>query len=267
MPASSRTSRAAASGSVSPGSTWPLGRARTFRPSAVRRIGTTTTVSDPLTTTPPADSSRSVDISAERCRLVHGQPSASLRDHAGALEGGQEPAGGLPAGPRELRDVGLRRREEHVVVAGALALRLLDEVRQDRRDAALHGLEALARQPLVRRAQAAAEADDQPDGDVGVVVEQPAHVRAEDRKRLDAVDRLDGRGALLVVEHRELAEDVARPEVRQRDRAAVGVLADRPRVTGADDVARVAGVALAEHDVARGEPAGHGELGDLLEVA
>ena len=55
-----------------------------------------------------------------------------------------------------------------------------------------------------------------------------------------------GRRAALVVEHRQLAEDVAGAEVRQRDRAAVGVLADGAGVPGADDVARVALVALAE---------------------
>ena len=44
------------------------------------------------------------------------------------------------------------------------------------------------------------------------------------------VDRLDGGRAALVVEHRQLAEDVARAERRERDLAPVGVLADRPRV-------------------------------------
>ena len=54
------------------------------------------------------------------------------------------------------------------------------------------------------------------------------------------VERLDRRRAALVVEHRQLAEDVAGAEVRERDRAAVGVLADRPRVAAAHDVAGVA---------------------------
>ena len=86
---------------------------------------------------------------------------------------------------------------------------------------------------------------------------QPAHVGAEDRDRLDVVERLDRGRAPLVVEHRQLAEDVAGAEVGERDRAAVGVLADRAGVAGADDVAGVALVALAEDDLAgRGSCAG-----------
>ena len=61
---------------------------------------------------------------------------------------------------------------------------------------------------------------------------QPAHVVAEDREHLEVVDRLDGGRAPLVVEHRQLAEDVARPERGERDLAPVGVLADRARVAG-----------------------------------
>ena len=101
---------------------------------------------------------------------------------------------------------------------------------------------------------AAAQAPDQRDGeldrDLGVLGHQPAHVAAEDRERVEVVDRLDGRRPALVVEHRELAEDVAGPERGERDLAPVGVLADRARVALADDVARVRRVALAEHRLA-----------------
>ena len=68
--------------------------------------------------------------------------------------------------------------------------------------------------------------------------------------------------ALLVVEHRQLAEDVAGPEVGERDRAAVDVLADRAGVAAADDVARVGRVALAEDHGAAGEVARDGDVGD-----
>ena len=51
------------------------------------------------------------------------------------------------------------------------------------------------------------------------------------------------------------------PNVRERDLAAVGVLADRARVAGADDVARVGVVALAEDDLAGREAARDRDLG------
>ena len=75
-------------------------------------------------------------------------------------------------------------------------------------------------------AQAAPERDDELRRDVGVLAHQAAHVRAEDADDLGVLDDLDRGRALLVVEHRQLAEDVARAEPRERDRAAVRMLAD-----------------------------------------
>src|SRR5439155_26077951 len=175
-PASSRTSRAAASIGVSPGSMWPLGSATTGRPLAARRTGMITIVSSPRTTTPPAENSRlrgarrggSVDIPAQGHRIVDREPSAALGDHPGALEGGQEAARRLPARAGELGDVGLGRRDQHVALVGPLGARLLDELAEHGGDAALDGLEALAGQALVGRAQAAAERRDELDGDLGV---------------------------------------------------------------------------------------------------
>ncbi len=133
---------------------------------------------------------------------------------------------------------------------------LLDELAEHHRDAALHGLEGLAREALVGLAQAPTEGDHQARGDFGVLAHQPAHVgpeHAHDARRLDRFDR--GR-AELVLEHRELAEDVAGPERGERDRAPVAVAAHGARVAGAHDVAGVAGVALAEHRLARLEARG-----------
>src|SRR4051812_42219131 len=149
---------------VSPGSTWPFGRATTLRPSAARRTGTMTIVSSPRTTTPPAENSRllpwepcfawSVDITAQRDGVVDREPAAPLGDHPGALEGGEEAAGRLAAGARQLGEVGLRGGDEHVGLGASLGARLVDELAEHGRDPALHGLEALAREPLVGRAQA-----------------------------------------------------------------------------------------------------------------
>ena len=97
--------------------------------------------------------------------------------------------------------------------------------------------------------------------------QEPAHVVAEDRAGADPVDRLHGGGAALVVEHRQLAEEVARAEGRQGDRAPVGMLADGARVAAADDVAGVAGIALAKDDLPRLEAARHGKLRDAGELA
>src|ERR1700677_1075459 len=208
MPVSSRTSRSAASRAVSPGSTCPFGRPSTREPSGARRVGTITTTCSsssarsPRTTTPPAEIScawapprRLEDILLERLQIVHAEPPPALGDHAGALEHCKEAAGRLARGARELREVVLSGRDEHVAArelllrrglgsprAGCLvggnppraaslgpsSLRgnrllallgqlLRDEAAQHDRHATLHGLEGLARQPFVGLAQAARE--------------------------------------------------------------------------------------------------------------
>ena len=146
------------------------------------------------------------------------------------------------------------------------ALRLAHEPVEHHRDAALDRLERLAGEALVGLAQAPAQRDDELDRDVGVLAQQTAHVGAQDGDGLHVVERLDRGRAQLVVEHRQLAEDVAGPEVRERDDAPVGVLAHGAGVAGAHDVARVAGVALAEDDVVAGERARNRDLDHTLQV-
>ena len=131
---------------------------------------------------------------------------------------------------------------------------LLDELAEHGRHAALDGLEGLAGEPLVGRPQAPRERDRERDRQLRALRHQTAHVGAEDRQHLERLDRLDRGRAALVVEHRQLAEDVAGAERGERERAAVRVLADGAGVAGADDVARVRGVALAEDDLAGREP-------------
>ena len=114
--------------------------------------------------------------------------------------------------------------------------------------------------------QPAAQRDNQLDRDLRVFSQQPAHVGPEDRDCLRFLERLHGRRARLVAEHRELPEDLAGAEAGQGDRTAVGVLQHRARVTGADHVAGVAGVALAEHHLGGAKPSRHRELGHLREV-
>ncbi len=143
---------------------------------------------------------------------------------------------------------------------------LLDELAEHDRDAALHGLEGLAGEPLVHLAQPPAERDHEARGDLRVFAHQAAHVGAEHADDARRLDRLDRRRAPLVLEHRELAEDVARAERRERDRAPVAVRAHRARVPLAHDVAGVARVALAEHRLPRLELARHRDLGDALQI-
>jgi len=150
--------------------------------------------------------------------------------------------------------------------AGALGLCLGDEIGEHDRHPALHRLEGLARQPLVGDAQPAPERDHELRGDVGMLAHQAPHVAAENRDHDHVVERLDGRRAPLVVEHRQFAEDVPGPEVRQRDRAPVGMLAHGARVAAAHDVARVARVALAEDDLAGAETARDGDVLDAQQV-
>src|SRR5262249_36196593 len=81
------------------------------------------------------------------------------------------------------------------------------------------------------------------------------------------LERLDAGRADLAVEHRQLAEDVARAECREGYRPAVGMLAGDAEAAGADDVAGVGMGALVE-DAGRGrERAGDGDQGEALELA
>jgi hypothetical protein len=75
-----------------------------------------------------------------------------------------------------------------------------------------------------------------------------------------------GSSVSIVVEHGQLAEDVARPEVGERERAPIGMRAHRPGPARAHDIARVALVALTEHDLVGGEMAGHGDVRHACQI-
>jgi hypothetical protein len=96
--------------------------------------------------------------------------------------------------------------------------------------------------------------------------QQLFQVPGQDRDCAHVVDCLDGGRAHLAVEHRQLAEDLARPEVRERDRAPVGVLAHHPRRAGAQDVAGVARIPFAQDDRAGRIAARHRDASHLLEL-
>src|SRR5687768_5667424 len=110
MPVSSRTSRAAASSGVSSALRPPFGSPST----RLRPRGVMTITSRPRTTTPPYEISRSVDIAAQRGRVVHDQAPAALRDDPGALEHGEEAAGGLARGAGQLGQIRLGGGDLHV---------------------------------------------------------------------------------------------------------------------------------------------------------
>ncbi len=142
----------------------------------------------------------------------------------------------------------------------------LDQLHQDAGDPARDLLERLPRDPRVGLPEPLRQRSEQLHGDLRMLVQQALEVAGEDRHGPHVVDRLDRRRANLAVEHRKLAEDLARAEVRERDRAAVGVLADDPRRAGAQDVAGVAWVSLAQDDRPRRVAPGHGDAGDLFEL-
>ncbi len=83
---------------------------------------------------------------------------------------------------------------------------------------------------------------------------------------LVSLHRLHGRRAQLVLEHRQLAKDISRSEGGERDRAPVGVLANRTSTARAHDVARIACVALSEHDLPWLKAARHRQLRDPPKV-
>ena len=89
----------------------------------------------------------------------------------------------------------------------------------------------------------------------------------EDRHDARRLERFDACRTTLVLEHRELSKDLARAECRERQCAAPAVLADRTGAAGVQDVARIACIPLAEDELAGCEQSGHGQLGDLLQVA
>src|SRR3954447_18989883 len=109
-PVSSRTSRVAVTQGGSPSSAPPFGSVEICG----RPAGVMTSTWPSRTTTPPNDSSRSVDIAAQRRGVVDGEPATALADDARALEHGEEAAGGLARGPGELRELGLGGGDEHV---------------------------------------------------------------------------------------------------------------------------------------------------------
>ena len=143
---------------------------------------------------------------------------------------------------------------------------LRDKVAEDDRDPALDRLEGLPREAVVGLTQPPPERDHQPHRDLVMFGHQAPHVWPEHSDDARRLDRFDRRRAKLVLEHRELAEDVSGPERRERDRAPVRVGADRAGLAEPDDVTGVARVALAENNLAGLEGARDRDLGDALKV-
>ena len=101
----------------------------------------------------------------------------------------------------------------------------------------------------------------------GLRDEQVADVVGGQRQQGAVGDRLGRGGAAVAVEHRQLAEDLPRPERRQRDRPAVGMFAGDAEAAFADDVAGVGAVALVEDARPGREGSGHGDLGEALQLS
>jgi hypothetical protein len=197
---------------------------------------------------------------------MHRHLATSERDDAGPLERGQEAAAALPRGARELRDLGLRGADQDVGVRRASGLPRDGLGEQGARHPARDGLEGLLEQPLVRLAHPLGEACEQLQSEVRVPLDQPLHVRREQRDGAGGLDDLGGGRARLAPEHRELAEEHPGVQLRERHHAAVLVLArehDRPRP---EQVAGVAHVALAEDHLAPVPVAWHGHLCHLPEL-
>ena len=200
---------------------------------------------------------------------MDGERPRPWRDDAGPLEHGQEAARRLARGSGQLGDVGLGDGDEHVAVAPAPSV-----ARLRRRAGASTAATRLwtvwkdwrARRSLVSRRR-------RPSATTSLTAISGC---SRSRRRMSApriaiasscVERLDGRRAPLVVEHRQLAEDVARAEVRERDRRG------RRRARASRGRGRCGRRSTCRRRRPRGRRPGrasklprHGDLGDPREV-
>ena len=116
----------------------------------------------------------SVDVVAEPSRVMHGHFSPSQGDHPGALQRGEEAARALARGAGQVRDLGLRRPDQDVLLGRALGL-ARDGLRQQRAgDPAGDRLERLLQQPLVGAADALGERGEQLQREVRVALDRVA---------------------------------------------------------------------------------------------
>src|ERR671922_427161 len=209
---------------------------------------------------------RSVDVVAESSRLMHGHLSPAEGHHARPLERGEEAAGALARGARQMGDLGLGRPDQHVGLRRALGL-AGDRLREKGAgNASRDRLEGLLKQPLVRPAHALGEGCEQLEREVGVAADQPLNVAGEQGDGAGRLDGLRGRRAGLAAEHGELAEERARPQLGQRDHATVLMLASEDHGARTHEVAGLARVPLSEDDLAPVPAARHRHLGDRHEL-
>src|SRR6187549_450535 len=205
------------------------------------------------------------DVVAQLPRRQDRHAAAAGPHDAGPLEVGEEAADALARGAGELGEVRLVHADRHLPLHRLLRL-FGDELEQHAGDAAGDRLERLARDPLVGGAQAPHQGADELDGDLGVAGEQRPHLAGRQGEQLAVAERFDAGRANLAVEHCQLAEDVAGAERRQRDRAAVGVLAGDAEAALADDVAGVGAIALVEDAGGGWEGARHGDAREALQL-
>jgi hypothetical protein len=198
---------------------------------------------------------------------MHGDLSTTQGDNSRAFERRKEAAGALARRAGEVRDLGLRRADEHVLLRCAVGLARDRLGEQRARHAAGHGLERLLEQSLVRAAHPLGEAGEQLQRDVGIAGDQPLDVGGEERHGGRGLDRLGGGGARLPAEHRQLAEEHARAQLREGHHAPVLVLAREHHRARSQQVAGVPNVALAEDHLALLPVARHGHLSHLVQLA
>ena len=180
-------------------------------------------------------------------------PPPALRQHAGALEHREEAAGRLARGPGELGDVGLGDAQEHV--AGA-ARRRRGPARRGRSARTATRLWTVWKDWRARRSLATRRRRPSEMTSFGAM---SGCSRIRRRMSAPRMPTTSVSSTTSTVAERFSSSNIASSpkmspgaEARQRDRAAVRVLADRAGLAGAHDVARVAVVALAEDDLAGG---------------
>ena len=192
---------------------------------------------------------------------MHGHLSSAEGDHTRPLKRGEEAARALARGAGQMGDLRLGRADQHVALRCALGL-AGDRLREQRtchppRDR----LKRLLEQPLVGSAHPLGERSQQLQREVGMASDQALHVAGEQGNGARGLDRLRRRRTRLSPEHGQLAKQGSGPQLGQRDHPTVLMLARENHRAGANEVAGVTGIALAEDDLAPIPVSWHRHLG------
>jgi hypothetical protein len=152
------------------------------------------------------------------------------------------------------REVARAADQLDVLFVGVVSLACLDPCEQRRQEPPVDSRRRARELPVGCALQEPRHVDRHADRRVGIGMQDRHQIVARDRDGGCGLDRLQRCRAALACEQRELADHVAVPQLRKRDRLPVDQAPCDLRASRVQDVAHVAGVAFLEHDRA-GVPA------------